>query len=317
MSALNAPPRSKSERASKTALKLLVKALKKSPSEVSIDGYSENMDGSGYSQYSQSSLDESEENDIDQTCDNTHNVPEMNTVSDMIVGYKRFRAGVYTRQHSIYRDLGYGSQTPKVLVISCVDSRADPSTIFDAGPGQLFVVRNIANLVHPYDPYTGGANATSSGLEYAVKALKVEHVVVMGHGGCGGINASLQSAEPDNKIGEFEFVGPWVSVLNKARDKVRASNSFNPQYALELEGINMSIQNLLTFPFVKEAVDAGTLQLHGAWFAIHHGELHWRNNTTCQFEVVPAFTKEAMQAKASQARRLVRDSIQKSPSALF
>jgi len=183
---------------------------------------------------------------------------------------------------------------------------------------QLFVVRNIANLVHPYMARARGqgANATSSGLEYAVKALKVEHLVVMGHGGCGGVKASLESAEPNNTIGDFEFIGPWVSVLDGARDKVRASGSFNPQYALELEGIEVSLKNLLTFPFVKEAVEAGNLQLHGAWFAIHHGELHWRNNTTHQFEVVPAFTKEVERAKAAQAAKRAPQ-MNKSASAVF
>ncbi|MEQ9505565.1 MAG: carbonic anhydrase [Hyphomonas sp.] len=205
----------------------------------------------------------------------------MKTVDDLIAGYRRFRAGVYAEQAQLYRDLGEG-QDPDVMLIACADSRAEPSDIFNAAPGQMFVLRNVANLVPPYNP-DGGLHGVSSGLEFAVRVLKVRHIVVMGHGGCGGVAASLtQSKSP--LIGEF--VANWVKLLDGARARVMESGSLNPQFALELEGIETSLENLMSFPWVAEAVNAGDLELHGAWFAIKHGELHWRNPKTKRFEVV-------------------------------
>jgi len=205
----------------------------------------------------------------------------MRTIEQLIEGYLRFRAGVYAQQAALYRELGEG-QSPAIMLIACADSRAEPSDIFAAAPGQLFVVRNVANLVPPYMP-DGKLHGVSAALEYAVNVLKVEHIVVMGHGGCGGIQASLAGGgNPD--IGEF--VTPWVSLLDEARQRVLESDPINPQYALELEGIESSLGNLMSFPFVQRAVEAGTLTLHGAWFAIKHGELHWRNGKTGRFEIV-------------------------------
>lgn len=206
---------------------------------------------------------------------------DMKTVDDLIAGYRRFRAGVYAEQAQLYRELGEG-QDPDVMLIACADSRAEPSDIFNAAPGQMFVVRNVANLVPPYKP-DGGLHGVSAALEFAVNVLKVRHIVVMGHGGCGGITASLTESK-SSLIGEF--VAPWVKLLDAARARVMESGSLNPQFALELEGIETSLENLLTFPWVAEAVAAGDLELHGAWFAIRHGELHWRNPKTRRFEVV-------------------------------
>jgi carbonic anhydrase len=207
--------------------------------------------------------------------------------ADLISGYRRFRANAYKRQANIYRDLG-GSQHPNIMVIGCADSRVDPACIFDVGPGQLFVIRNIANIVPPYNNTNATIHGVSAAIEFAVTALKVKHIVVMGHGGCGGVKASLTSYN-SGKESLGEFIGPWVGILDKARDKVVESNSFNPQYALEIEGIEASLQNLQTFPFVKKAMAEGNLEVHGSWFAIQHGELHWRNNSTARFEVVPNF----------------------------
>ena len=205
----------------------------------------------------------------------------MKTVDDLIAGYRRFRAGVYGEQAQLYRELGEG-QDPDVMLIACADSRAEPSDIFNAAPGQMFVVRNVANLVPPYKP-DGGLHGVSAGLEFAVNVLKVRHIVVMGHGGCGGVTASLTESK-SALIGEF--VAPWVKLLDAARARVMDSGSLNPQFALELEGIETSLENLMSFPWVAEAVAAGKLDLHGAWFAIKHGELHWRNPASRRFEIV-------------------------------
>ncbi len=204
----------------------------------------------------------------------------MNSIEDLFAGYRRFRTGAYPQHAELYRDLGEG-QSPRIMLIACADSRTEPSDIFHAAPGQLFVVRNVANLVPPYQP-DGGLHGVSAALEFAVKALKVEHVVVLGHGDCGGVKASLNGTGPE--LGEF--VRPWVSLLDGARDRVAASASINPQYALELEGIETSLTNLRTFPFVESALAEGRLTLQGAWFAIRHGELHWRNGDTGRFESV-------------------------------
>ena len=209
---------------------------------------------------------------------------EMNGPKDLMAGYRRFRTSTYKKQVNIYQQLG-SSQSPKILIIACADSRVDPAAIFDCAPGQLFVIRNVANLVPPYNS-SPTLHGVSAALEYAVKALKVKHIVVMGHGGCGGVKASLDGLSTSNDSG-FEFIGPWVGLLDSAREKVLHSGSVNPQYALELEGIETSIDNLQSFPFVKDAIDAGEIELHGAWFAIQHGELHWRNNNNTRFEVVP------------------------------
>lgn len=205
----------------------------------------------------------------------------MKTVDDLIAGYRRFRAGVYAEQAQLYKELGEG-QDPDVMLIACADSRAEPSDIFNAAPGQMFVVRNVANLVPPYKP-DGGLHGVSAALEFAVRVLKVRHIVVMGHGGCGGVTASLTESKSP-LIGEF--VAPWVKLLESARARVMESGSLNPQFALELEGIESSLENLMSFPWVAEAVKAGDLELHGAWFAIKHGELHWRNPKTKRFEIV-------------------------------
>lgn len=205
----------------------------------------------------------------------------MKSVDDMIAGYRRFRGGVYAEQADLYQRLGAG-QDPDIMLIGCADSRADPSDIFNSAPGQMFVVRNVANLVPPYQA-NGGLHGVSAALEFAVNILKVKIIVVMGHGGCGGVTASLTKNDSP-LIGEF--VAPWVKLLDSARERVIERNPENPQFALELEGIETSIENLMSFPFVREKVEAGALKIHGAWFAIRHGELHWRNAETRQFEIV-------------------------------
>ena len=205
----------------------------------------------------------------------------MNSISDLLQGYRAFRDGPYQQQATLYESLGKG-QSPNIMIIGCADSRAEPAEIFSAAPGQLFIVRNVANLVPPYEE-TDGLHGVSAALEFAVGSLKVGHIVVMGHGGCGGVHASLSAAE-DRPVGQF--VGPWVRLLDAARDVVLQSGSDDPQTDLELAGIGTSIDNLMTFPFVRDAVESGALELHGAWFAIAHGELHWRDDKTKSFDKV-------------------------------
>lgn len=205
----------------------------------------------------------------------------MRTPDDLKEGYRAFRKGTYRQQAELYEKLGKG-QDPDILVIGCADSRAEPADIFNAAPGQLFVVRNVANLVPPYDD-SGGLHGVSAALEFAVTALEVKHILVMGHGGCGGVQASLSAAD-DKPVGQF--IAPWVSLLDATRDAMLAEIPADPQRALEYAGIGTSLENLMTFPFVEERVKAGKLDLHGAWFAIGNGELHWRDPKSGEFDPV-------------------------------
>lgn len=199
----------------------------------------------------------------------------------LLDGYRNFKDLQLAHQAALYRRLAQG-QTPQTMMIACADSRVDPATIFSAGPGELFVVRNVANLVPPYEE-NGGYHGTSAAIEFAVENLKVKNIVIMGHGQCGGIAASL-SERPVGK-----FIAPWVDMISEARDAVLAENpgagAATLQTALEHAAIGSSLNNLLTFPFVKSAVAEGRVQLHGAWFAIAQGELHWRSHSG-QFEKI-------------------------------
>jgi len=171
------------------------------------------------------------------------------------------------------------------MIIACADSRADPSMIFDAAPGELFVVRNVAALVPPFERNVG-LHGVSAALEFAVTRLKVRQIVVMGHGGCGGIAASLAAAA-DRPVGYF--IAPWVEIAAGARDAVLGDESIKRadwQEAVEHGAVGTSLSNLLSFPFVQEAWESGELQLDGAWFSIGRGELHWRERGTGKFEVV-------------------------------
>ena len=160
-------------------------------------------------------------------------------------------------------------QSPKALVVACVDSRVDPAMVFDTAPGEMLTVRNVANLVPPYAP-DAGYHGTSAALEFGVRVLVVPHLMVLGHSLCGGVRALLDGA-PDNA---HEFVAAWMSIAWSARVcALRGSSSEKRQQCCEHEVIKVSLVNLMTFPWVAERVAAGKLELHGAWFDIRTGEL--------------------------------------------
>jgi carbonic anhydrase len=198
----------------------------------------------------------------------------MNRFPDHLLnGYRNFMSGRYVEQSARYRALAETGQKPKTLVIACCDSRAAPETIFDSGPGELFVVRNVANLVPPYEP-DGQFHATSAALEFAVQSLKVSDIVVMGHGRCGGISAALNTdAEP---LSPGDFIGKWMGMLKPVAEQIQNNDVLTAaerQRALERVSIRNSIANLRTFPCVRILEDKGRIQLHGAWFDISTGEL--------------------------------------------
>jgi carbonic anhydrase len=203
-------------------------------------------------------------------------MPEFRTLLD---GYGRFRQGSYLAQKQRWRSLAEG-QEPPVMVIGCCDSRVDPATIFDTEPGQMFTLRNVANLVPPYE-VGGGLHGASAAIEFAVVHLKVRHILVLGHGACGGVAAALKGG--DHGVPGHSFIDSWISILGEARERVLAGNHEDPQRALELEGVRTSIANLRSFPFVREREEAGSLKLHGGFFAIRDGILHVLDEASGEF----------------------------------
>lgn len=201
----------------------------------------------------------------------------------LIDGYRSFIDGRYSLESSRYRTLADSGQKPRTMVIACCDSRAAPETIFDCGPGELFVVRNVANLVPPYTP-DGEHHGTSAALEFAVQSLKVENIIVMGHGRCGGIAAVLdQDSEP---LSPGDFIGRWMNLVQPAAEVIAANKLLTAserQRAMERVSIRFSLQNLRTFPCVNILEGKGRLTLHGAWFDISTGELWVMNPETGDF----------------------------------
>ncbi len=198
-------------------------------------------------------------------------------------GYTRFRSGAYLEESDRYQSLATEGQKPKTMIIACCDSRAAPETIFGAGPGELFVVRNVANLVPPYAP-DGKQHGTSAALEFAVLALGVEHVVVMGHGRCGGIGAAC--AHDFSPLTSSDFIGKWVSDI---RDVVahahipEGCSADEKRTRVEHASVEHSLANLRTFPWLRARENEGKISIHGAWFDIALGELHVFNQKTNQW----------------------------------
>lgn len=199
-------------------------------------------------------------------------MPYMN---ELIAGYRRFREHNWADQRARWAELAEG-QSPKVMIMACADSRSDPATIFDSRPGEIFVVRNIAALAPPYET-SPGFHGVSSSLEFAVAALEVEAILVMGHGFCGGCAASLSGQFDHSAHGQGHFIADWVRMLDTARDEVRARHDqFDRAAFLDMEhqAVKVSLANLRTFPWIAERERAGTLKLHGAHFAIDEGLLY-------------------------------------------
>ncbi len=192
-------------------------------------------------------------------------------MDDLIAGYRRFRTTAWPERRRLFERLAERGQRPQAMVIACADSRVDPAMIFDAGPGEMFVVRNVANLVPPYAP-DGGCHGTGAALEFGVLVLQVRHLIVLGHGLCGGIRALLEGGPAP----AGDFLGPWIAVAAPARARAMACATANPQLAGEHAGIELSLANLLTFPWIAERVADGRLRLHGAHFDVGSGALALR-----------------------------------------
>jgi carbonic anhydrase len=189
----------------------------------------------------------------------------------LIEGYSAFAAARLPHEQDRYRDLAERGQAPQIMVIGCCDSRVSPEVIFDAHPGELFVVRNVANIVPPYAP-DGQAHGVSAALEFGVAALNVKHIVVLGHAHCGGVRAFAEDAEP---LTPGDFIGKWMKLMAPAADKVPRGGLSPADYLTRLEHANVvnSLDNLMTFPRLAKLVTRGSVALHGAYFGVASGDL--------------------------------------------
>ena len=197
-------------------------------------------------------------------------------------GYRAFRSGRLSTEQSRYRELAETGQSPETMIIGCCDSRVAPEVIFDVGPGELFVVRNVANLVPPYSPDTNH-HGVSAAVEYAVRVLKVRNIVVLGHARCGGIQAFADNAPPG------DFIGRWISMIGPAARDIGPREESPDNYLTRLEQASLirSMINLLTFPYIRAACDNGELTLHGAYFNVASGELEVLEPESGRFVSVP------------------------------
>lgn len=205
-------------------------------------------------------------------------------IRKLIDGFGRFRAEHFETEDSVYQRLTHQGQSPRIMLIACCDSRVDPAIITDCDPGDLFVVRNVANLVPPHET-VGHYHGTSAALEFAIRVLNVEHVIVLGHARCGGIRSLLRGINGADGLGQF--ITPWMAIASEARDQVLATganeSSEAAERACEKAAIRISLQNLLTFQWVRDRVEAGSLNLHGWYFDMDHGELLCYNPATSGF----------------------------------
>ena len=202
----------------------------------------------------------------------------------LLNGYRRFRGGRYVEYGERYLTLGVGVQQPKLMIIACCDSRAAPETIFDAGPGELFVMRNVANLVPPYAP-DGAHHATSAAIEFAVLSLGVKDVIIMGHGRCGGIRSVVLAGDP---LSSGDFIGKWMSDVRDVAARVKKDHDHSRDLltAVEHASVEHSLVNLRTFPWLRALEEKKEIKLHGAWFDIALGELHYYDELGRNWDVV-------------------------------
>jgi carbonic anhydrase len=215
----------------------------------------------------------------------TESTAPMNFPPRLIDGYSTFAAGRLRTEQARYRELAESGQNPEIMVIGCCDSRVSPEVIFDARPGELFVVRNVANIVPPYAP-DGQAHGVSAALEFGVGALRVKHIVVLGHAHCGGVKAFAEDAEP---LSPGDFIGKWMKLMAPAAEKVgpRGNRSL-ADYIKRLEQacVVNSLDNLMTFPRLAKLIEKDKIATHGAYFGVATGDLSVLDKASGTFEPV-------------------------------
>jgi len=205
----------------------------------------------------------------------------------LIDGYRAFLIGRLRHEQDRYRGLTESGQSPQIMVIGCCDSRVSPEVIFDARPGELFVVRNVANIVPPYAP-DERAHGVSAALEFGVGALKVKHIVVLGHAQCGGVKAFVEDAEP---LSPGDFIGNWMKLMAPAAERLGPRGALPiADYLMRLEQANIvnSLENLMTFPRLRTLIERGQVLVHGAYFAVATGQLSVRDATSGHFTQIAA-----------------------------
>ncbi len=208
--------------------------------------------------------------------------------AELLKGYRRFREETYPRQRERFDRAATEGQHPRLMIIGCSDSRVDPAQIFDVDPGDIFVVRNVAALVPPYET-TPGQHGVSAAVEFAVQVLEVAQIVVMGHGRCGGCKAALDQSLADAGPGSGGFMRGWIKLLDDARGPVveaHGTSGVLAELAMEFAAIRQSLANLRTFPWLAEKERAGQLKLRGTHFSIVEGRLYALDEETGAFEVV-------------------------------
>jgi carbonic anhydrase len=205
---------------------------------------------------------------------------------DLIESYKKFKTGYFDPNQSHYAQLAANGQNPETMVISCCDSRVDPETIFNCGPGELFVVRNVANLVPPFETQ-GSYHGVSAAIEFASLNLRVKNIIILGHSKCGGIRAALDKTA--TRQTEANFITKWMSILDGPKEKVvkkcGCESHDVQQYELEKDGIIHSLENLRSFPCIKALEEMGKIALYGAHYDISNGELRIYNQEINKFEL--------------------------------
>jgi carbonic anhydrase len=203
---------------------------------------------------------------------------------NLIQGFQRFREQHFERNDNLYQQLVKQGQAPKILVVACCDSRVDPALVFDCDPGDLFVIRNVANLVPPLE-IQSGRHGTTAAIEYGVGTLGVKHIIVLGHARCGGINALVKTGGVGTP---GSYIDDWMCLVESARAEVMAEMPQAPlaekERACEQRAILVSLNNLMTFPWIRERVEQGVLRLHGWYFDIEHGQLLNYDTTARDFK---------------------------------
>jgi carbonic anhydrase len=209
----------------------------------------------------------------------------MSSPDQLIAGFRRFREQTFAKDDTRFHDLVQFGQTPSTLVVGCCDSRVDPALILDCAPGDLFVIRNVANLVPPAENQ-GHYHGTSAALEFGVRNLAVQHIIVLGHAQCGGIHALLEGGVSSDD----SFISEWMTIADAARRKIEqelaGAGSEERHRACEKQAILVSLANLMTFSWIRERVEQGSLALHGWYFDIERGELLGYNPASGGFEAL-------------------------------
>ncbi len=203
----------------------------------------------------------------------------------LLQGHHAFLSGRFAGEHTRYETLARTGQRPEIMVIGCIDSRVSPEVIFDAAPGEMLVVRNVANLVPPFEPHRETQHGTSAAIEFGVQALQVKHIVVLGHALCGGIRAFADEQQP---LSAGDFIGRWMAQIAPAAEALGVRGPDHDAYLRRLEraAVELSLTNLMTFPFVRTLVERGEMNLHGAYFGVAEGSLSVLDQAAKEFRSV-------------------------------